>query len=159
MRGVIRELAALAFFSGASLYLCPEGGTKRVMALLCAALLTAAAMKPLRQLNDARLAFHEIQLEELEERITRDGRETAMLLQRTVLEKNCAGYIRNQASALGIGMLRVELDFRQEADGSWRPSSVRLYGAADGERMRLLQDRIRDELGIEWERQEWFPDG
>ena len=159
MTSVIRELSALAFLSGASLYLCPEGGTKRVMSLLCAALLTAAAIRPLRQMNDTRLAFREIQLEELEERITQSGRETRMLLQRTVLEKNCAEYIRRQAGALGIGALRVEIDFRQEADGSWRPFSVRLYGAADGERIRMLQDRIRDELGIEWERQEWFPDG
>lgn len=157
--GVIRELVALGFFSGASLYLCPEGRTKRVMSLLCAALMTAAAMKPLGQMNDAQPAYIGTQLAELEERITQDGRETQMLLQRTELEKNCAGYIRNQAGALGIGALRVEIEFRQEAAGGWQPSSVRLYGAADEKSMQILQNKICEELGIEKERQEWFPDG
>ena len=65
MNTALRELIALSLLLGLSLHLCPEGGVRQVLTVLCAALLCLSVLRSFREfdydlfaLETAKLTFY-----------------------------------------------------------------------------------------------------
>ena len=105
MQTLLRSLIALSLFGGAALYLCPEGGSKRVLKLLVTALLVAALLEPLRAPDFDLLSAEEARLSSLETKLLQDSERKQYTLKARLLRQNCERYIVTRAQTLG---LRVE---------------------------------------------------
>lgn len=159
MSAALRNVIALSVMGGAGLYLCPAGGPRRVMSLLCTAMIGAAILAPLRELDFDLLSLQEARLSSAEADILQRSRQSEALLQKLTLQKNCEDYIEEKGRSLGLTAVEatVELRWDREAE-SWLPFSVRIRASGSKDDAERLRCQIRDELGIPPERQEWTPD-
>lgn len=156
MRTMLYALISLSVFGGAALYLCPQGGVKRIMRLLLTAILAAAVLTPLRAPDYDFLSLEEAKLNSLEIKILEESRRKQNRLQGELLRQNCERYVMTRAEALGLRVRAVEITLDRE---SALPYAVKLEVSGGGEEMEILCQLIRDELGIPIERQAWITDG
>ena len=158
MRTMLRSLIALSLFGGAALYLCPEGGGKRVLKLLVTALLTAAALSPFHAPDFDFLSAEEAKLSSLEAKLLQDSARKQDTLKQLLLRQNCERYIVTRAQALGLRVERAEVELTDTGAQGLRPVSVTLKASGGAEELETLCELIRDELGIPVERQVWITD-
>jgi len=158
MRAALRSLIALSLLGGAALYLCPEGGGKRIMKLLVTAVLVAAVLEPLRTLDYDRLSVEEARLSSSEIEILYDSEQKVNRLKGQLLRQNCERYVTTQAQALGLNVKDIEITLSGDREESLRPESVTIKASGGAEEMERLCRLMRDELGIPVERQVWITD-
>lgn len=156
MHGGLGSLIALSLFAGACLYVCPEGGARRVLKLLCAAMLTAAVLAPLRELDYDLLSLEQARFEGAEAEITRRASRSGESLQRLLVKENVENYIRTQGQALGLRVESAEAELRQDERGELLPWAVTIRAAGADTEAERLAGLLRTELGIPAERQEWI---
>ena len=158
MHTALRSLAAFSLFGGAALYLCPEGGSKRVLKLIVTALLVTAVLEPLRAPDFDLLSAEEAKLSSLETKLLQDSERKQTTLKAQLLRQNCERYIVTQAQELGLRVERVEVELTDTGREGLRPESVTLEASGGTEELEALSRLIRDELGIPVERQVWITD-
>ena len=158
MQTLLRSLIALSLFGGAALYLCPEGGSKRVLKLLVTALLVAALLEPLRAPDFDLLSAEEARLASLETKLLQDSERKQNTLKELLLRQNCERFIITQAQGLGLRVERVEVELADAGAKGLQPGSVTLEASGGAEELETLSRLIRDELGIPVERQVWITD-
>lgn len=155
MSEAARTLISLAFFCGAALYFCPEGGTRRILALLCTAVLASAALSPLRDFDYASLSLTEARLGSAEADILQNSRESGDRLRLLLFEDNCARYLETKAQALHLELLSARIEVTQTETGELLPWSAAIRAAGSEENAEKLSRVLQDELGIPLERQAW----
>ncbi|MBQ7692551.1 MAG: hypothetical protein IJT29_02960 [Oscillospiraceae bacterium] len=155
MREGLYALIGLAFFCGAALYLCPEGGARRVLALLCTAVLTASVLSSLGEFDYASLTRFEARFNSAEAEITQTGRERGERLRLLLLEERAERYLAEKADALGLTLLEARIEAVRTEDGELLPYAASLRVAGAEESAEALSILLRDELKIPVERQEW----
>ena len=158
MHTALRSLAAFSLFGGAALYLCPEGGSKRVLKLIVTALLVTAVLEPLRAPDFDLLSAGEAKLSSLETKLLQDSERKQTTLKAELLRQNCERYIVTQAQGLGLRVDRAEVEVTDTGAEGLRPVSVTIEAAGGVEELEALCRLIREELGIPVERQVWITD-
>lgn len=156
---MMRELIALSVLCGAALYLCPEGGVKRVLSVLSAALLSMSVLGQLRGFDYDMLAVENARLHEAEQTIAANGEDAARRMNRLLIEREYASWLEQQASALGLAQFEAEIAVEWSLEGFWVPYAAALYGTPTQAQKETLTQMLRDELGIPEERQQWFDNG
>ena len=155
MQTVLRSLIAQAFIGGAAVYLCPHGGTKRVIKILNAAILSAMVITPLHSLDYDYLSLAEAKLSSAQVRILQDSSQRGSSLKEQLFRQNCENYIKARAEEQGVRISAVRVELKKSGEESWQPYSVQLEARGNPEAMERICLLIRDELGIPAERQVW----
>ena len=154
MREVFRELIGLSVFSGVILLLCPEGGAKRVLNVLCTAAL-ALTVLPALHIPDANweasAADQVLSPRQIEERGTAANQQ----LQQLFIQSELETYVSDKAAALGIIELRMRLETQQNDDGLWLPWASEIQGDLEPWQKEALGRMLWEDLGIPPERQRW----
>lgn len=159
MSTALRELIALSLLLGFSLHLCPEGGVRRVLTLLCAALLAMSVLRSLRCFDCDLFALETAKLQQTEQTILQGGESASQELNRLFIEEEYAAYVQSRAEQLGVAGLHAEIQVQWSCDGIWVPYASHIADpVTEGERAEL-ERMLRDELGIPAERQFWYADG
>ena len=155
MQNALRTLLGLSFFSGAVLWLCPEGGARRALKLLCTAALAAAVLSPIRELDYDLLSLEQARFSSAEAEITSRAAETQESLTKMLLQENCESYIIDRGRELGLTIQTVAVELRKGSDGEWLPWSVDITTDGGESQLKELCKLIADALGIPAERQVW----
>lgn len=158
MNAALKNIIALSFLSGAGLALCPNGSAKRVLSLLCTAMICAAILSPLREIDFDLLSLEEARLSSAEAEIIQSGLRTEEQLKKLELRKNCESYIEARGRALGLDTMQVSVSLRESDGGGWYPHAVTVHARGAAESAEQLRTLIGSELGIPAERQEWILD-
>ena len=151
----LKTLIALSFFGGAVLFLCPSGGVRRVMGLLFAAILIAAAIAPLRGFDFDLLSLGEAKRGSAEAEILQNSAESERLLKKLLLQKNCEQWLEEQASRLGLEIDGASVTLCRDEWGNWLPYAASIRAKGSREAAGRLGGKLCDELGIPTERQVW----
>ena len=155
MSDTFRTLLGLSFFAGAVLWLCPEGGARRALKLLCTATLAAAALSPVREIDYDFLSLEQARFSSAEAEITSKAAQTQDSLKKLLIKENCERYIADRGRELGLSVRFAAVELRQEAGGEWLPWSAEIRAAGDETLRDTLCKLIGNELGIPAERQVW----
>ena len=151
----LKTLIALSFFGGAILFICPPGGVRRVMGLLFTALLVTAAVSPLRGVDYDLFSLGEARLSSAEAEILHSSAESENLLKKLLLRQNCERWLEEQASQHGLSNISAAVTLAEDEWGNWLPYSVSVRANGSPEEAERLIGKLRNELGIPPERQEW----
>lgn len=154
MTALLRELIALSVLSGAALFLCPEGGVKRVLSVLTAAILCISVLGRWRDFDYGALALDQARIRQAEDAIGRQAEEQSRALNRLYVQEQLAAYVQSLGERLGIENLEAEIQVEWSLDGLWVPCAIRIRGVEEEKRTELSR-LLRSELGIPEERQEW----
>ncbi len=149
-----RTLCASAVVCCAALLLCPEGRVRRVLGLVCAAVMSLALLGPLASPETGGRIVSLPHDRERAETAVREGLSASERLLRPVIEERCAAYISDRARELGLPLraVSVSAEWRDE-DDCWIPREAYLEGE-EACRQRLAP-LLEAELGIPEERQYW----
>ena len=155
MQAALKNLICLSFIGGAALYLCPEGGVRRVLRILCAAIFAAAILKPLAGFDYELLSLEEARFASAEAEITRRAGTKEDTLKQLLLRENCERYIIDRGTELGLKIKEAAVELAQNPEGNRLPYKASIRAEGDETQAEALGRLIRDELGISTERQEW----
>lgn len=155
MQNALRTLVGLSFFSGTVLWLCPESGARRALKLLCTAVLAAAVLSPIREIDYDLLSLEQARFSSAEAEITSRAAQTQESLTKLLLMENCESYITDRGRELGLTMQAVAAELRQNEGGEWLPWSAEITAEGDEKQIQELCKLIANELGIPAERQVW----
>ena len=152
---VIRQLCAMSILCGAALSIAPAGVVKRVLELVCSAVLISAVAKPLIGVDFTAYALELARYKEREAEFVDNSEALRDRLNRLVIEEKYETYIMDKAEELGDEIGGAEVTARWSTEGCWVPWSVQIHCAGGTEEHRELSGRIEAELGIPAERQQW----
>ena len=155
MQGMIKILIGQSFFAGAVLYLCPEGSVRRVLKLLCTAILTATVLSPIRTLDYNMLSLEEARFTLAEAEICSRAEKASDSLKKMVLQDNCKEYIESRGLELGLDIQSTRIELKQNEGGQWLPYSAKIEAAGADTAAEELARLLSRELGIATERQVW----
>ena len=155
MKNALQSLLSLSFIGGAALYLCPEGGVRRVLRILCAAIFAAAVLAPIREFDYDLLSLEQARIASAEAEIGRKAEATEDRLKKLLLQENCERYIVNRGRELGLAISSAAVELGKIESGEWLPWAVSIRAAGENAAAERLCRLIRDELGIPTERQVW----
>ena len=154
MRSVFQEVIWLSIFSGAILLLCPEGGVKRVLSVLCTPALALSVLPAARELNTTCEAAA-VRQEPMPEQIEAQGEAASQQLQQLFIQSELETYVTDKAAALGIGDLQMQIETRQNTDSLWIPWASVIASALEPWQKEALGEMLQEDLGIPPERQNW----
>ena len=155
MTAPLRSLIAVSLIGGTALHICPPNGTKQILKLLITAILAAAVLTPLRELDYDLLGLEEAKLGSAEARIIQESRQRERSLEEQAFIRNCEGYIRSHAEELGIYVENIRLSVVRTGEERWEPYSVSVEVSGNTAAAEELCQLIHTELGIPSERQAW----
>ncbi len=155
----IRQLCAMSVLCGAVLTLCPEGSIKRVTETVCTAVLLLALLSPIIGADIDIYALSAARRHEAERELLERADESGHRLNRLVIEGEYAAYIMDKAAQLGLTQVSAKVEARWDLEGLWVPNAAELSAAGEWWKREELQRIIRDDLGIPFERQQWYGDG
>ena len=158
MRGGIRQLCMLSVLCGAAMSLCPEGSVRKIMRVLCTAVLMTALLSPLKEMNMSKFALETARLRELEAGMAEKGSEAGERLNRLVIEQQYETYIMDKAADLGLEVTDADVGVQWSSEGFWVPYSAEIACSGSREACGKLKSEIEAELGIPKERQSWSGD-
>ena len=153
MREMFKTLVGLSFFAGAVLYLCPEGSVRRVLKLLCTAILTAAVLSPLRTFDYDLLSLEEARFAVAETEISNRAELTGDRMKKLLMQDNCKNYILMQGQELGLNINKAVIEVRQDENGQWLPYAAEIDAVGLSAAAEELSRLLNSELGIPTERQ------
>ena len=155
MSAALRSLCGLSVLFGLALQLAPEGGSKRILSLLCAAALLSSVLMPCTDFSFTDYAKELARMKEEEHRLLEKGEEVNERLNRLVIAQEYETYIRDRAAALELELFAVDLQFAWSVDGFWVPEAVSIqYSGPENQRDKLALV-LQAELGIPREKQDW----
>ena len=160
MREILSEwvgaLAGAGVFCAVLLALCPKGRVKRVARLAAGLIMALALLSPLAKPDTESLLVAFSRQKETIKAITSDTKATVGILERRVIERDCAAYIMDRAAALGADLSSVDVTARWSDEGFWYPWSCTLTAAGYS---FALSESVEANLGIPAERQSWEEGG
>ena len=159
MKAALRNMLAVSICSGAAMSICPEGGVKQVIQLLCTTILLLSILNTVSGFDYSSFALEKAKLSQTEQELMDTGKQANERLNRRVIEEAYRSFILTQAASIGMSDLKADVEVEWNMDGLWIPVAVKLYGTADENTRLILTEVIREELGIPSERQVWSGDG
>ena len=155
MQEIFRTFVGLAVFAGTVLYLCPEGGARRILRLLCTAILIAAVLSPLGTFDYDLLNLEEARFAVAEAELSNRSLETGDSLKKMLLQDNFEHYIVSRRQELGLDIQSTGIELTRNGDGQWLPYAVEIEAAGPAEAAEELACLLYREIGIPKERQVW----
>lgn len=155
MREAIRELCVLSVFCGASLRLAPEGPVRRVLSVLCTAVLLLCVLGGVMALDFDSYALEQGALREQEQRFRLSAEENRQRLDRLVIEQELNSYIQNKAEQRGLRVPQLETELIWRTEGLWVPHALSASYVGSAEQAERLAEELEAELGVPRERQRW----
>lgn len=152
MTDVIKQLCLLSVLCGAAMSLAPAGSTKKIMNVLCSAVLIVTILTPLKGFSFEEYALSLAKSRDNSDAVSSEGDKLNEHLNRLVIERECISYIEAKAEQNGINVSDIHLSMEWSTEGVWVPYS--LSGKYSGNIDRLI-GIIEAELGIPRERQSW----
>ena len=159
MMSAIRQLCALAVFSGVLMSVMPEGGSKRIAAIGSTAALLLTLLGAVREITPDAFAPELARYRALEQELTERSDEIRDSLNRSVIEGEYEAYICDEAGRLGIPEMEARVTARWDMSGYFLPYEAHLRADADARARLALNARIEAELGIPEERICWNDEG
>ena len=156
MNSAILQLCILSMICGAALSIIPDGGPRRVTELLCTAVLTAAVLSPLKELDLDSYALESAKLKAVEDELLSSAAEAEDKLNRLCIQQEYNEYIMDRAAQLGIEEIEVSVLVQWNLEGVWVPDLVQITAECEKSRKEKLCALITSELGIPPERQYWY---
>lgn len=150
-----RGLCAMSLLCGAAMSISPEGSVKKVMSILCAAVLIMSVLTPLKEMDFSSYALELAKLEEREQSLQAEGEEINSRLNRLVIQSQYEAYIMDKATKLGLSVETVKVGVEWSTEGLWVPKTAEIKCAGDERLKKTLGEIITSELGIAPERQYW----
>ena len=154
----VRGVAAAGLFTAAVLALGPGGRTGKSLRLVCALLLLAVLLSPLRRLDYGVLARELARQRQTAADRAEEGKETAAEVRDGRIQAAAEAYILDKAADLGIRDAAAKVTLVREGEISF-PWQAELWLRADGETCSRLSACLEGELGIPRERQLWHDVG
>ncbi len=155
MGNSVRGLCAMSLLCGAALSISPEGSVKKVMSVLCAAVLILSVLVPIKEMDFSSYALELAKLEEREQSLKLEGEEINSRLNRLVIQSEYEAYIMDKATKLGLKADKVKVDVEWSTEGLWVPASVKISCTGGENLKKALAQTVTSELGIAPERQCW----
>ena len=152
---MFRTFVGLAVFAGAVLHICPEGGARRILRLLCTAILIAAVLSPLGTFDYDLLNLEEARFAVAEAELSNRSLETDDRMKKMLLQNNLENYIVSRGQELGLNIQSIEIELTRNGDGQWLPYAVEIEAAGPAEAAEELACLLYREIGIPKERQVW----
>lgn len=146
-------LCAAAAVCAAALALCPEGRVRRVLRLVCGAVMTVALLAPVREFDLDLYARAAARYGEEARALGESAEEESDRLSRSIIEDECAAYIWDKADTLGLQVSSVRVGVRWSGDGFWYPWEADLDISGDAAVLETLSAAVESELGIPRARQ------
>lgn len=147
-------VTAAAILAALAEGLMQEGGPKRVGRLVCGLVLLAAVFRPAAELTlpaEGGLSGYSAQIEEQADRLRTDTNDWMKL----VIEEQCAAYVMDKATELGI-TCQVRVTCTQEEAGVFLPWRCSVTGDLAQEEQEQLVREIQSDLDIPAQRQEYI---
>ena len=155
MAGLAEKICMLSILCGLTMSMTPEGGVKRVMAVLCTLILVLTVLTAVKSFDFDAYALELSRYQEQEQVFAQESRDMRQRLNRLVIEEEYKTYILDKANITGMELEQVELDARWSMDGLWVPYSVSIRYRGEERQRRIMEDLISGDLGIPAERQHW----
>ena len=150
----VRAVAAAGLFTAAVLTLGPGGRTGKSLRLVCALLLLAVVLGPLRRLDYGVLSRELTRQRLAAADAAEAGQRAAGEVRMRLIRESAEAYILDKAAALGIRDAAAEVTLNGEGEIPC-PWQAELWLQADGETRQRLSACLEGELGIPRERQIW----
>jgi hypothetical protein len=158
MSEALRHVIALSFIGSAVLFFCPEGGVKRVLRVICTAMLAAEIVSPIQAIDYNVFSAVEARFSSAEAELLQSAGRSGRTLKRVFFEQNCEDYVKGRAGQLGLKVLELSFELQENGEDAWQPVAVTVHAVGAGESAELMSRLIRDDLGIPVERQVWILD-
>ena len=155
MQSAIRSLVSLSFISGAALFLCPEGGIRQILRILCAALFASAILTPLGGFHYEVMSQEEARFERAAAEISMKADTAEDRLKQMILRENCERYIVDRGQEHGLKITKAEVELKPDEGGQWLPYKVTVEALGEKTEAEEFRALIYEELGIPMERQVW----
>ena len=159
MSRLIRQLCGMSILCGAAMNLTPEGSIRRVMNVLCSAVLITCLLGGVRGFD------YEVYADELarngqrEQRFRQEAEDARDRFSRLVIQDRVRAYILDKAGQRGLTLENVTVQTEWNTDGFWVPRSIVLEGYWQEEERETFSRLLAAELGVPEERQEWRLNG
>ncbi|MGI6028144.1 MAG: hypothetical protein ACOX81_01875 [Candidatus Heteroscillospira sp.] len=150
LRQWIQGMALTALFCSAAMALTPKGRIKSITRLACTMAMAVAMLTPLCRMPSDTLAQSLARCREATVKASVNGADTADRLSRTIIEEECAAYISDKGTELGLEINSVRV-LAKWGDAFWYPYEVWL----DTQPSEKLTGWIEGELGVPRERMYW----
>ena len=144
----ILGLVGAALVTCICLMVTPEGRVKKVVSLVCGLVLIIALIKPVVGFDYTTFSKNYEDLRVNAENFTEPLGDVNEKLEGTIIEQQCAAYIVDKGTALGIKDLGARVTAKRSDDGYWYPASAKITGRADVITREKLCGYIESELGI-----------
>ncbi len=149
----VRGLVGAAALCAIALALCPAGRVRRVLNLVCGAVMAVSLLAPVVSFDFAEYSSALAKYSETALDSSADGKIAAERLNRAIIQDECAAYILDKADALGVAVIQAEVRAEWSEEGYWFPSECSIVATDPAN--SALQNAIEAELGIPPERQTW----
>ncbi|MBE7016709.1 MAG: hypothetical protein E7420_00925 [Ruminococcaceae bacterium] len=154
LRSWILGLAGAAIFCGLITELCPSGAAKKVLKLLCGAVMSIALVSPLIKLDMPSYSLNLAKYRNHAENISLSAKNEADSYSRSFIEEQCRAYILDKAVSLGIHVNDAAVKMKWNSAGFWYPYECIINGDYNA----VLADYIECELGLGADKQKWRTD-
>ena len=151
IRSWILGLVGAAVVCAVATELTPRGPVKSVVRCVCGAVMAAALLAPLLELDYPDYALHLARYRTSAAEVTAEAKEISGALNRRVIEDTLEAYILDKAQTLGAALSGADVTVRWSTEGVWYPVAVELRGQENA----ALSAWIEAELGIPREEQRW----
>lgn len=149
------SLCAAAAGCAAALALCPEGRVRRVLRIVCGAVMAVALLSPVRAFDLDLYARAVAQYGEEARALGETAEAESDRLSRGIIEEECAAYIWDKADTLGLQVSSVQVGAHWSDDGCWYPWEAELAVTGDTAALEALSAAVESELGIPRARQQF----
>jgi stage III sporulation protein AF len=155
IRSWVIGIACAAMITAIAMTVTPEGSVKKAVALVCGLVVILTLIKPIVGFDYTSFSKNMAQYRNDAEAFSSNVESVNENLTRLIIEEECAAYILDKGTALGITDLEVTVTAEWSEEGYWYPSKASLKANAD-EAMRFQLGRnIEAELGIPPEELTW----
>ena len=155
MNGLVEKICMLSILCGLTMDMTPEGGVKRVMAVLCTLILALVGLTAVNEFDLDAYALELSRYQDQEQAFVQKSGDMRQRLNRLVIEEEYTTYILDKARTMGMELEQAELVVRWSMDGIWVPYSVSVQYRGEERQRRIMEDLISGDLGIPAERQFW----
>ena len=151
IRSWLLGLTGSAVFCAVATELTPKGPVKRVLQVVCAAVMAAALLRPLTGFDFTEYALNLSRSRAQAAALTKQGETLAEEWNRRSIEARLRAYILDKARALSCPVSDARVTLRWDGAGFWYPVAVEIEGAYSA----ALSDAVAAELGVSPEAQSW----
>lgn len=155
MAEMLQKVCFLSIAFAIASTLTDDAGVSHILQILCTAILLICVLEPVKQIDFEGFALNMAEYRAKEEEILQNGEKMNAELNRAVIEKKYASYIKEKAEELGVKAGNVRVKTKWDASGIWVPQEAYIEVEEEGMKENSLRKIVKAQLGIPEERQTW----